>query len=139
MKKPAKKSTAAKAQPAGRFCKRVPPDHPIYQTGYVVGGRYPARRPSGFAAQLSKTIKDVLAEVDDEAARQVLEKFQRNLTGKENPVKTPKPLTASQLAKRYGLEPTTIANLKASQAKLKAMGRALTLEEVYALESDQPA
>lgn len=44
------------------------------------------------------------------------------------------PLTASQLAKRYGLEPTTIANLKASQAKLKAMGRNLTLEEVYALE-----
>lgn len=44
------------------------------------------------------------------------------------------PLTASQLAKRYGLEPTTIANLKASQAKLKAMGRDLTLEEVYALE-----
>ena len=51
----------------------------------------------------------------------------------------PKPLTASQLAKRYGLEPTTIANLKVSQAKLKAMGRDLTLEQVYALESDQPA
>lgn len=48
--------------------------------------------------------------------------------------KKPKPLTASQLAKRYGLEPTTIANLKASQAKLKAMGRALALEEVYSLE-----
>ena len=182
MKKPAKKSAAAKVQPAGRFFKRVPPDHPIYQSGYVVGGRYPAPKPakldkiadklaternadpadediqrdavfqaaaeraravqpapSGFAAQLSKTIEDVLAEVDDEAARQVLEQFQRNLTGKENPAKTPKSLTASQLAKRYGLEPTTIANLKASQAKLKAMGRHLTLEEVYALESDQPA
>lgn len=177
MKKPAKKSTAAKAQPAGRFCKRVPPDHPIYQSGYVVGGRYPARKPTeldkiadklaternadpadedvqrdaafqaaaerarasqpaltGFAAQLSKTIEDVLTEVDDEAARQVLGQFQRNLTGKENPAKTPKPLTASQLAKRYGLEPTTIANIKASQAKLKAMGRNLTLEEVHALE-----
>lgn len=48
--------------------------------------------------------------------------------------KTPRPLSASQLAKRYGLEPTTIANLKASQAKLMEMGRDLTLEEVYALE-----
>lgn len=48
--------------------------------------------------------------------------------------KTPKPLTASQLDKRYGLEPTTIANLKASQAKLKAAGRDLTLEGVYVLE-----
>jgi hypothetical protein len=156
---------------------KVPADHPIYKTGYVVGGRSPARKsteldkiadklaternadpadedihrdavfqaaaertkaseaaPTGFAAQLSKTIEDVLTEVDDEAARQVLEQFQRNLTGKENPAKTPKPLTASQLAKRYGLEPTTIANLKASQAKLKATGRDLTLEEVYSLE-----
>jgi hypothetical protein len=57
-----------------------------------------------------------------------------NLTGKVNPAKTPKPLTAPQLAKHRGLEPTTIANLKASQAKLKAMGRDLTLEQVYALE-----
>ena len=183
MKKPAKKKTAATDRPLPAHLRipPVPPDHPIYQTGYVVGGRYPARKPAkldkiadklaternadpsdediqrdavfqaaaeraravqpaptGLAAQLSKTIKDVLAEVDDEAARQVLEKFQRNLTGKENPAKTPKPLTASQLAKRYGLEPTTIANLKASQVKLKAMGRALTLEEVYALECDQP-
>jgi len=182
MKKPAKKETSVKAQPAGRFCKRVPPDDPIYQSGYVVGGRYPARNPTeldkiadklaternadpadedihrdavfqaaaertkasetaptGFASQLSKTIKDVLAEVDDEAARQVLKKLQRNLTGEENPAKTPKPFTASQLAKRYGLEPTTIANLKASQVKLEAMGRHLTLGEVYALEADQPA
>ncbi len=140
MKKPAKKKTAAKAKPkaARDYFPPVAPDHPIYQSGYVVGGRYPARRPSGFAAQLSKTIEDVLAEVDDEAARHVLEQFQRNLTGKENPAKTPKSLTASQLAKRYGLEPTTIANLKASQAKLKAMGRDLTLEQVYALESGQP-
>jgi len=180
MKKPAKKKAAAKDKPplpAHLRIPPVPPDHPIYQSGYVVGGRYPARKPakldkiadklaternadpadediqrdavfqaaaeraravqpapSGFAAQLSKTIEDVLAEVHDEAARRVLEKFQRNLTGKENPAKTPKPLTAPQLAKRYGLEPTTIANLKASQAKLKAMGRDLTLEEVYALE-----
>ena len=179
MKKPAKKKSTAKAKPkaAGRFFPRVPPDNPIYQTGYVVGGRYPAHKPTnldkiadklaternadpadediqrdavfqaaaeraraaesaptGFAAQLSKTIEDVLAEVDDEAARQVLEKFQRNLTGKENPAKTPRPLSASQLAKRYGLEPTTIANLKASQAKLMEMGRDLTLEEVYVLE-----
>jgi len=138
MKKPAKTkaSTQAKPKAARDYFPPVPPDDPIYQSGYVVGGRYPARKPSGFASQLSKTIEDVLTEVDDEAARQVLEKFQRNLTGKENPAKTPKPLTASQLAKRYGLEPTTIANLKASQAKLKAMGRDLTLEQVYVLEMD---
>ena len=184
MKKPAKKkaSTQAKPKAARDYFPPVPPDDPIYQSGYVVGGRYPPPKPAkldkiadklaternadpadediqrdavfqaaaelaravqpaptGFAAQLSQTIEDVLTEVDDEAVRQVLEKFQRNLTGKENPAKTPKPLTASQLAKRYGLEPTTIANLKASQAKLKAMGRDLTLEQVYALESDQPA
>jgi hypothetical protein len=73
-------------------------------------------------------------ELTSSATRQVLQKCRRNLTGQKNPVKTLKPLTASQLANRYGLEPTTIANLKASQAKLKEMGRDLTLEQVYALE-----
>jgi len=175
-KKSANKKAAATAQPAGRFCKRVPPDDPIYKTGYVVGGRYPARKPTspsekaqldkiadklavdrnadpadediqrdaafqaaadraraetpaaaGLAAQLSETIDEMMAEANDEATQQVLKRFQSNLARK-------KPLTASQLAKRYGLEPTTIANLKASQAKLKAMGRDLTLEQVYALE-----
>jgi hypothetical protein len=184
MKMPAKKkaSTQAKPKAARDYFPPVAPDDPIYQSGYVVGGRYPARKPAkldkiadklaternadpsdediqrdavfqaaaeraravqptptGFAAQLSQTIEDVLTEVDDEAARQVLEQFQRNLTGKENPAKTPRPLPASQLANRDGLEPTTMANLNASQAKLKATGRDLTLEEVYALESDQPA
>ena len=33
-----------------------------------------------------------------------------------------------------GVRPVLIANLKASQAKLKATGRDLTLEDVYALE-----
>ena len=126
MKKPAKKKTAARDKPplpAHLRIPPVPPDDPIYQSGYVVGGRYPARNPTeldkiadklaternadpadedihrdavfqaaaertkaseaaptGFAAQLSKTIKDVLAEVDDEATRQVLNKFKRNLT-----------------------------------------------------------
>jgi len=171
-KKPAKKKTAAtdKPLPAHLRIPPVPPDHPIYQTGYVIGGRYPARKPTqldkiadrlaternadpadediqrdavfqaaadraraeapaptGLAAQLSQTIDQMMAEAGDEATRHVLKKFQRNLAAK-------KPLTASQLAKRYGLEPTMVDNLKASQAQLKAMGRDLTLEEVYALE-----
>jgi hypothetical protein len=170
------KTTKTETKPAGRFCPRVPADHPIYQTGYVVGGRYPARKPTesseeaqldkianklaiernadpadediqrdavfqaaadraraeapaptGLAAQLPQTIDQMMAEAGDEATRHVLKKFQRNLAAK-------KPLTASQLAKRYGLEPTMVDNLKASQAQLKAMGRDLTLEEVYALE-----
>jgi hypothetical protein len=175
MKKTGKK-TKPEIKPAGRFCPRVPADHPIYKSGYVVGGRYPARKPTassekaqldkiadklaiernanpadediqrdavfqavadraraetpaaaGLAAQLSATIDQMVAEANDEATQQVLKRFQSNLARK-------KPLTASQLAKRYGLEPTTIANLKASQAKLKAMGRDLTLEQVYVLE-----
>lgn len=122
MKRPAKKTTAAtdKPLPAHVRIAPVPPDDPIYQTGYVVGGRYPAHQldkiahklaternadpadegiqrdavfqaaaerakasetaPTGFAAQLSKSIEDVLAEVDDEAAWHVLQKFRRNLT-----------------------------------------------------------
>jgi hypothetical protein len=194
MKKTGKK-TKPEIKPAGRFCERVPADHPIYKSGYVVGGTYPARKttkpseespdtilellekvgdesvklatervhklavernadpadediqrdavfqaaadrarakippPTGLAAQLSATIDQMMAEADDETTRKVLKKFQSNLAGK-------RPLTASQLAKRYGLEPTTIANLKASQAKLAAIGRDLTLEEVYVLESN---
>jgi hypothetical protein len=178
MKKQSKKKSAAKSRPVPPHLAlpKVPADHPIYKTGYVVGGRYPARKPTassekaqldriadklaiernadpadeevqrdaafqaaadrarskapastGLAAQLSATINQMMAEADDEATQQVLKKFQSNLAGK-------KPLTASQLAKRYGLEPTTIANLKASQAKLKAMGRDLSLEQVYSLE-----
>jgi hypothetical protein len=130
MKKPAKKKTAAKDKPplpAHLRIPPVPPDHPIYQSGYVVGGRYPARKstnldkiadklaternadpadediqrdavfqaaaervrasqpaPTGFAAQLSQTVEDVLMEVGDKATRQVLEKFQRNLTNQNN-------------------------------------------------------
>jgi hypothetical protein len=55
MKKTGKK-TKPEIKPAGRFCERVPADHPIYQTGYVVGGRYPAHKPT----QLDK-IADKLA------------------------------------------------------------------------------
>jgi hypothetical protein len=59
MKKPAKKKTAAKDKPplpAHLRIPPVPPDHPIYQSGYVVGGRYPAHKPT----QLDK-IADKLA------------------------------------------------------------------------------
>ncbi len=177
-KRTAKKKPTATPRPkrARDYFPPTPADHPIYQTGYVVGGRYPARKPTessekaqldkiadklaiernadptdediqrdaafqaaadraraeapaptGIAAQLPQTIDQMMAEAGDEATRHVLKKFQRNLAAK-------KPLTASQLAKRYGLEPTMVDNLKASQAQLRAMGRDLTLEEVYALE-----
>jgi hypothetical protein len=56
MKKTGKK-TKPEIKPAGRFCERVPADHPIYKSGYVVGGTYPARKqaqtvpvPTGLAA-----------------------------------------------------------------------------------------
>ena len=45
---------------------------------------------------------------------------------------------AEELATEYGLEPTTMENLKESQAAYKKMGRDLTLEQVYFLEFDQP-
>ncbi len=64
MKKPAKKKTAAtnKPLPAHLRIPPVPPDHPIYKSGYVVGGRYPARKPTASSekAQLDK-IADKLA------------------------------------------------------------------------------
>lgn len=47
-------------------------------------------------------------------------------------------LSDEELALTYGLEPTTIENLKESQAAYKKMGSDLTLEEVYFLEFDQP-
>jgi hypothetical protein len=44
-----------------------------------------------------------------------------------------------ELAIQYGLEPTTIENLKATQSSwVKALGRKVSLEEVYFLEFDQP-
>jgi hypothetical protein len=46
-------------------------------------------------------------------------------------------LSEEQFQAQYGLEPAMLQNLKASQKQLKAMGRDLTLEEVYALEIDQ--
>jgi hypothetical protein len=47
-KKSVKKKVVTKsgAQLAGRFCQRVPPDHPIYGLGFAVGGRYPTRKAS---------------------------------------------------------------------------------------------
>ena len=47
-------------------------------------------------------------------------------------------LSEEEFQALYGLEPTLLENLKASQAQLKAMGRDLTLEQVYSLEIDQP-
>jgi hypothetical protein len=46
---------------------------------------------------------------------------------------------AEKLAIQYGLEPTTIENLKATQPGWeKTLGRKVSLEEVYFLEFDQP-
>jgi hypothetical protein len=61
MKKTGKK-TKPEIKPAGRFFPRVPADHPIYKSGYVVGGTYPARKPTALSekAQLDK-IADKLA------------------------------------------------------------------------------
>jgi hypothetical protein len=144
MKKTNAKNKAAvtpKPKAARDYFPAVLPDDPIYKTGYVVGGRYPARKPTapsekaqldkiadklavdrnadpadediqrdaafqaaadraraetsaptGLAAQLSETIDQMIAEAGDEAAQQVLQKFQSNLAGT-------KPLTASQLGK----------------------------------------
>lgn len=82
------KKTQKKIKPAGRFFPPVPADHPIYKSGYVVGGTYPARKqsraaaaPTGLAAQLSETIDQMMAEADDEATREVLNKLKRNLAG----------------------------------------------------------
>ena len=47
-------------------------------------------------------------------------------------------LSEEEFQAQYGLEPTTIENLKESQAAYKKMGRDLTLEQVYFLEFDQP-
>lgn len=44
-----------------------------------------------------------------------------------------------ELATQYGLEPTTMENLKATQPGWeKTLGRKVSLEEVYFLEFDQP-
>jgi len=48
-------------------------------------------------------------------------------------------LSDEELALTYGLEPTTIENLKATQPGWeKTLGRKVSLEEVYFLEFDQP-
>ena len=48
-------------------------------------------------------------------------------------------LSDEELALTYGLEPTTVENLKATQPGWeKTLGRKVSLEEVYFLEFDQP-
>ena len=50
-----------------------------------------------------------------------------------------KRLSPEAFQAQYGLEPTMVANLVASQAAiLRETGRDLDLERVYALEVDQP-
>jgi hypothetical protein len=73
------------------------------------------------------TILDLLQRVGDEATRLTKERLQKT------------ELSAEELAIQYGLEPTTIENLKATQPGWeKTLGRKVSLEEVYFLEFDQP-
>lgn len=83
--------------------------------------------------QLWYLSQDELCELRDERMKSA-DLLKLKLAEGHPEKRKPKPLTESQLAKHYGLEPTSIANLKALQAKLKATGRDLTLEDVYALE-----
>ena len=46
-------------------------------------------------------------------------------------------LSPEQLQAQYGLEPTTVENLKASQEAYKKMGLEMSLEEVFFLEFDK--
>ena len=80
----------------------------------------------------SESSLDLIERVGGEATKSTLARM-----GKQEP-EPPKDLTPDELALTYGLEPTTIENLKESQAAYKKMGSDLTLEQVYFLEFDQP-
>ena len=81
----------------------------------------------------SEPILDLIERVGDEATKSTLAHM-----GKQEP-EPPKELTPDELALTYGLEPTTIENLKATQSSWeKTLGRKVSLEEVYFLEFDQP-
>ena len=80
-----------------------------------------------------ESILELIQRVGDEATKLTLDRL-----GKQKP-EPPKELTPDELALTYGLEPTTIENLKATQPGWeKTLGRKVTLEEVYFLEFDQP-
>ena len=80
----------------------------------------------------SESSLDLIERVGGEATKSTLARM-----GRQEP-EPPKELTPDELALTYGLEPTTIENLKESQAAYKKMGSDLTLEQVYFLEFDQP-
>lgn len=81
----------------------------------------------------SEPILGLIEVVGDEATKSTLAPM-----GKQEP-EPPKDLTSDELALTYGLEPTTIENLRATQSSwVKALGRKVSLEEVYFLEFDQP-
>lgn len=79
-----------------------------------------------------ESILDLIQRVGDEATKLTLARM-----AKKEP-EPPKELTPEELALTYGLEPTTMENLKASQAAYKKMGVEMSLEEIYFLEFDQP-
>ena len=80
----------------------------------------------------SESSLDLIERVGGEATKSTIARM-----GRQEP-EPPKELTPDELALIYGLEPTTIENLKESQAAYKKMGSDLTLEQVYFLEFDQP-
>ena len=80
----------------------------------------------------SESSLDLIERVGGEATKSTIARM-----GRQEP-DPPKELTPDELALIYGLEPTTIENLKESQAAYKKMGSDLTLEQVYFLEFDQP-
>ena len=80
----------------------------------------------------SESSLDLIERVGGEATKSTIARM-----GRQEP-EPPKELTPDELALTYGLEPTTIENLKESQAAYKKMGSDLTLEQVYFLEFDQP-
>ena len=80
----------------------------------------------------SESSLDLIERVGGEATKSTIARM-----GRQEP-EPPKELTPDELALSYGLEPTTIENLKESQAAYKKIGSDLTLEQVYFLEFDQP-
>ena len=81
----------------------------------------------------SESSLDLIERVGGEATKSTLARM-----GRQEP-EPPKELTPDELALTYGLEPTTIENLKATQSSWgKILGRKVSLEAVYFLEFDLP-
>ena len=71
-KTPAKNKAAVTPKPkaARDYFPPVPPDHPIYKSGYVIGGTYPARKAAASSekAQLDKIASKLAIERNADTA-----------------------------------------------------------------------